>query len=170
MSRPPSRTRLIPDRDSRSASASARSGSRKAVCGIRLTPRNRARAPRPKVSRPSLTVTAPSRPAGVGKRKETSSAPPGVIPGETGTESQSSVSSATWNGVQVPSWALGAAVTWTSSIRIEPLASDFMIWNTARTAPGGTGTRSRATCQFELPDQLITAAPTGPFSGSIGRP
>ncbi len=72
------------------------------------------------------------------KRNETSSALLATIEAEAGTGSHSSVSSATWNGSHAPASGLGAAVTRTLSIRIEPIESLFSICKTARTAPRGT--------------------------------
>ena len=74
--------------------------------------RRTALAPRPlNASRPSLTVTNPRSPAGVGSKNETSSAVLATIDREGGTGSHSPVSSAMWYGVHEPAAGLGDAVT-----------------------------------------------------------
>ena len=135
---------------------------------IRLTPWNRALPPFSKLSRPSLAVTKPFRPAGAGTRNEKSRADFAAIAGDGGTLSQSSVSSSAWNGTHAATSGLGAAVITTSSIRILPMASLFSNWMTARVAPGGTRTSSTSFRQSKLPAHANARTPAS--VPAIGRP
>ena len=128
VSRSPSRTRLMPDRASRSASS---------VGAFRLEERrgrDQADAVEPgpapllpKVRWPSLRLHEALLPGGGGEQeREVEGRFRRRSRGELGTLSQSSVSSAAWKGTHEATSALGEAVTVTSSIRILPPTSALL--------------------------------------------